>query len=156
MNLVFWRSVVIRVQQIWNMFESLWDDFGCGHYWGLAVYFLYLCIFCGHNASTVTSDLSLTIFKARQCSDGPQQPRVTIHSPSFYAVKMKENKTLWSNSLKPLLSLSPTTFASLMLVLRKNRIVFVLLLVFTLLDSRVSGQVHTDTHARNESAVANV
>ena len=58
------------------------------------VYFLYLCIFCGHNASTVTSDLSLTIFKARQYSDGSQQPIVTINSPSLDAVKIKENKTL--------------------------------------------------------------
>ena len=32
-----------------------------------AVFPVSLCIFCGHNASTVTSDLSLTIFKA--CDD---------------------------------------------------------------------------------------
>ena len=127
------------------------------------VYFLYLCIFCGHNASTVTSDLSLTIFKARQCSDGSQQPRVTINSPSLDAVKMKENKTPCDRWLKwfeavtvPISNSTTTTFTSLMLVLHKNRFVFVLLSVFTLLDSGVSGQVHTDTHARNESAVANV
>ena len=67
---------------------------------------------------------------------------------------MKENKTLWLKRFA-VITISHHT-ASLMLVLHKNRIVFVLLLVFTLLDSRVNGQVHIDTHARNESAVANV
>ena len=43
------------------------------------LYFLYLCIFCGHNASTVTSDLSLTIFKASQCSVGPAITKSYIH-----------------------------------------------------------------------------
>ena len=68
---------------------------------------------------------------------------------------MKENKTLRLKRFA-VITISHHHTASLMLVLHKNRIVFVLLLVFTLLDSRVNGQVHIDTHARNESAVANV